>query len=541
MNRLKKYASLLLALVMALALAVPAMAYDITINNPNPGHTYEAYQIFTGDLKETTTGEGDDAVTTRVLSNIQWGANIPESVRAEILTQYEVSDVTTLAEKWGALTATEATALAEYLESKLSGNPVKAATVAAGAETASYVMTGLDAGYYLIKDKDGNLGTNEDTKTSFILQVVADRAVTPKNTDTPTPDKTVKDVNDTDGTNAWDHTADHDIGDVIDYQLKAILPETVSSYNTYKLQFNDTLSAGLDMVNQDGTDLTDDSVIKDQVVVKVGERVIKDGFTATYANRVLTVTFNDVKAAPVNADNKDTITVEYKAKLNENAVIGFGGNENTLTLDYSNNPNNSDGGDSESTTPPVIAVVFTFKTVVNKVDQDQKPLTGAAFKLEKLVGETWTPVKEFTVDEEKPADSFTFDGLDDGRYRLTETETPAGYNTIPVVYFKVEATHSGNGSDKGTLDTLVIYQTDEDGTSLYNEDGSVKDGKTITLEFTTDKGTGTATTVVVNRSGATLPETGGIGTTIFYALGGLLTVGAVVLLVTKKRMSADEK
>lgn len=538
MNRLKKYASLLLALVMALALAVPAMAYDITINNPNPGHTYEAYQIFTGDLKETT-GEGDDAVTTRVLSNIQWGANIPTDVQNEILTKYEAKDVTELAEKWGELSAENATALAEYLESVLSGSPVKTATVAADAQTASYKMTDLAAGYYLIKDANGDLDTNKDTKTSFILQVVADRDVTPKNTDTPVPDKTVKDVNDTDGTENWDHTADHDIGDVIDYQLKATLPETVSSYDTYKLQFNDTLSDGLDMVNLDGTDLSADSVIKDQIVVKVDGKVITDGFTATYVNRVLTVAFADVKAAPVNAGNKAVITVEYKAKLNDAAKIGIEGNENTLTLIYSNNPNHTGNGDDESETRPVIAVVFTFKTVVNKVDENKEPLAGAAFKLEKLVNGTWTLIKEFTLGDN--ATSFSFDGLDDGRYRLTETETPAGYNTIPVVYFKVEATHSGNGSEKGTLDSLTVYQTDEDGVSLRDEDGNVKDGKTITLEFTTNKDAGSATTDVVNRSGATLPETGGIGTTIFYALGGLLTVGAVVLLVTKKRMSADEK
>ena len=143
---------------------------------------------------------------------------------------------------------------------------------------------------------------------------------------------------------------------------------------------------------------------------------------------------------------------------------------------------------------------------------------------------------------------FTFKGLDDGYYRLEETKTPTGYNTIAPLYFEVEATHD---DATGTLTELNIYEM----TAILDKDGNVEElqrvadgtltgsviwGTPITTETDeTNKTEGGNAMDVVNQSGATLPETGGTGTTIFYVVGGLLTVGAVVLLVTKKRMSVD--
>ena len=516
MKHIKKLASLLLALVMVLSLAVTAFAdepttYSITINNSTAGHTYEAYQIFTGDLATNEAGN-------KVLSNIVWGSGVSEA------GQTALGDAAAKAETLK--TEADAKAFAKAVAPYLTTAAGSANTVTDG----KYVISGLAAGYYLVKDQDGSLTGDNDSYTEYIIQVVGNVTATPKS-DVPEVQKKVKDINDsTDTTKTdWQDSADYDIGDSIPFQLKATLADNVSSYTTYKVVFHDTLSKGLTYNNDakvyiDGTETNGFAVTA---------TVNADGTT-------LTVSCDDVKA--LNAVNSSAITVEYTAKLNENAVLGSAGNPNEVYLEYSNNPNKSENGNNETgETPKDVVIVFTYKTIINKVDSEKEPLTGAAFKLEKLIkgkdgaAGTWTTVKEFTVDE--TTTSFTFSGLDDGQYKLTETKTPAGYNTIDPIYFVIEATHDAT-ADTPALTVLKAYLTDENG----NKKTEVKDGETVNIDLgTVDLTAGSITTTVVNKSGSELPSTGGIGTTIFYVLGGVLVLAAVVLLVTKKRMSGAEK
>ncbi len=511
MKHAKKLASLLLALVMVFALATTAFAeettYSITINNSTAGHTYEAYQIFTGDLHEG------------VLSNIKWGSSVSNAA--------SLSDAAAVAEKLDTnYTGTDKMTVADLLEMITLGTPA-----ANSGETSNpYVISGLAAGYYLVKDKDGSLTGKGDAYTEYIVKVVGNVTADPKS-DVPEVEKKVKDTNDSTGvTSDWQDSADYDIGDSIPFQLKATLANNVSSYTTYKVVFHDTLSKGLTYNNDakvyiDGTETNGFTVTA---------TVNADGTTT------LTVSCDDVKA--LGAGNSSVITVEYTAKLNENAVLGSAGNPNEVYLEYSNNPNKSEEGNNETgETPKDVVIVFTYKTIINKVDSENKPLTGAAFKLEKLIkgkdgaADTWTTVKEFTVDE--TTTSFTFSGLDDGQYKLTETKTPAGYNTIDPIYFVIEATHDET-ADAPTLKTLNAYLTDANG----NKQTEMKDGESVNIDLgTVDLTAGSITTTVVNKSGSELPSTGGIGTTIFYVLGGVLVLAAVVLLVTKKRMSGAEK
>ena len=517
MKHSKKLASLLLALVMALSLAVTAFAdesttYSITINNSTAGHTYEAYQIFTGDLATNEAGN-------KVLSNIVWGSGVSEA------GQTALGDAAAKAETLK--TEADAKAFAKAVAPYLTTAAGSANTVTDG----KYVISGLAAGYYLVKDQDGSLTGDNDSYTEYIIQVVGNVTATPKS-DVPEVQKKVKDINDsTDTTKTdWQDSADYDIGDSIPFQLKATLADNVSSYTTYKVVFHDTLSKGLTYNNDakvyiDGTETNGFTVTA---------TVNADGTTT------LTVSCDDVKA--LGAGNSSVITVEYTAKLNENAVLGSAGNPNEVYLEYSNNPNKSEEGNNETgETPKDVVIVFTYKTIINKVDSENKPLTGAAFKLEKLIkgkdgaADTWTTVKEFTVDE--TTTSFTFSGLDDGQYKLTETKTPAGYNTIDPIYFVIEATHDET-ADAPTLKTLNAYLTDANG----NKQTEMKDGESVNIDLgTVDLTAGSITTTVVNKSGSELPSTGGIGTTIFYVLGGVLVLAAVVLLVTKKRMSGAEK
>lgn len=513
MKHIKKLASLLLALVMVLSLAVTAFAdepttYSITINNSTAGHTYEAYQIFTGDLATNEAGN-------KVLSNIVWGSGVSEA------GQTALGDAAAKAETLK--TEADAKAFAKAVAPYLTTAAGSANTVTDG----KYVISGLAAGYYLVKDQDGSLTGDNDSYTEYIIQVVGNVTATPKS-DVPKVQKKVKDINDsTDTTETdWQDSADYDIGDSIPFQLKATLANNVSSYTTYKVVFHDTLSKGLTYNNDAKVYIGDTETNGFTVTATVNA----DGGTTT-----LTVSCDDVKA--LGAGNSSVITVEYTVKLNENAVLGSAGNPNEVYLEYSNNPNKSENGNNETgETPKDVVIVFTYKTIINKVDSENAPLTGAAFKLEKLIkgkdgaAGTWTTVKEFTVDE--TTTSFTFSGLDDGQYKLTETKTPAGYNTIDPIYFVIEATHDVT-ADAPTLKTLNAYLTDANG----NKQTEMKDGESVNIDLgAVDLTAGSITTTVVNKSGSELPSTGGIGTTIFYVLGSVLVVAAGVLLVTKKRM-----
>ena len=492
----KKFASLLLALVMVLGLSITASAadtYSITINNNAEGHTYEAYQIFTGDLSGTT------------LSNIVWGSGVSEA------GQTALGDAAAKAESLK--TEADAKAFAKEVAPYLTTAAGSANTVTDG----KYVISGLAAGYYLVKDQDRSLTGDNDSYTEYIIKVVSNTTASPKS-GVPTVEKKVKDINDStdDAMTGWQDSADHDIGDSVSFQLKATLADNVSSYTTYKVVFHDTLSKGLNYNNNakvyiDGTET--------------------NGFTVTVTvnadgTTTLTVSCDDVKA--LGAGNSSVITVEYTATLNDNAVLGSAGNPNEVYLEYSNNPNKSEKGDNETgNTPKDKVIVFTYKVIINKItknpDYDPKvegskeyiPLKGAGFTLYKknAAGEYVAVGSELKGDD---MTTFTWNGLDDGDYKLVETTTPAGYNTIADIEFTITAEH-------------VVLSDNPTLTSLSGGD-----------KFTGEVSTGAVSADIENQSGSTLPETGGIGTTIFYVVGGILVVGAVVLLVTKKRMNSEK-
>lgn len=196
---------------------------------------------------------------------------------------------------------------------------------------------------------------------------------------------------------------------------------------------------------------------------------------------------------------------------------------------FSNNPNNDQIGKPETgETPWDNVIVFTYQVVVNKYANsvaDGNKLAGAEFKLEKVLKDgTKTEIAVVKLSDET---SFTFKGLDDGDYILTETQTPAQYNTIAPITFTVTAEHNIEWTTENRNDIL---------TSLT---GNAASGTITFSPKTDDNGVQTGLeTNVINKSGSTLPSTGGMGTTIFYVVGSILVLGAAILLITKKRMSA---
>lgn len=496
MKRLKLILATVVA-VFATFVGGKALAYDITVNNGGNG-TYESYQIFTGDLSEST------------LSNIKWGNGISTEGQTALQTKYEVTSASKLAEKLATFNTSEAEAFAKEAAKYLQ-NPG--------------TLTGLAAGYYLVQNK--TVGENE-AYTNYILEVVKDVTVTPK-TDIPTVEKKVKDTNDTTGdTSDWQDSADHDINDKVPFQLTATLPANYDTYNSYYLNFSDELSAGLTFNNDAKVYVVNGS---DRKEVTNYFYVAADG--SSFAIKDLKQISVD-GVATITKDSK--IVVEYTATLNnEKAVIGSAGNPNIVELIYSNNPNNSGNGNQTPGTPPTTpptpptpptetgktpkdtVIVFTYKTVVNKVDQDNQPLTGAEFTLSKKMKDG--SLKEVAVVKNDAGTQFSFKGLDDGEYVLKETKTPAGYNTIADVTFTVTAEH----------DIL------SDSPALTSLSGTASSGE---ITFTADKTAGSLTTNVENKKGSILPSTGSVGTTMLYIAGAILVLGAGILLITKKRMEA---
>lgn len=495
MKTIKRSIALVLAMILTLAMSVTVFAapnadqntFSLTLNKAVKGHTYEAYQILSGDLSA-------DKAT---LSNIKWG----EGINAEGQTALggdAAEYAKTLAEMGN--NSSELKEQAQIIGANLAS---ASGSVTVTDPDAKNVISNLKPGYYLIKDKDDSL-QGQESYTEFILHVTDDVDANVK-ADVPSVEKKVKDTNDTTGeTTGWQDSADYDIGDDVPFQLTATLANNIESYKTYSLKFNDTLSKGLDYNND--------------AVIKLGDKDVTDRFTPSYDATAKTLTFTCDDILAFGAKNSDKIVVEYTAKLNENAEIGAAGNPNTVYLDFSNNPNNGGEGD-RGKTPEDKVIVFTYKLTVNKVDKENKPLTGAEFSLFKKVNgkDELVEVKKI-LSTNAEGTVFGFTGLDDGTYVLRETKTPDGYNSIEDQTFTISAKHDENSDDP----------------KLTELTGDVASGSIIDLGVMLENGE--LSTDVVNNKGSVLPSTGGAGRVAIYVIGAILVLGGGIVLVTKKRV-----
>ena len=499
----KHFMAFFLSLLMAVSMGLTAFAedeasgpYKLTLNGTAAGHTYEAYQIFSGDLSTNAKGK-------KVLSNVAWGKSVTYTATAT-----EEKSAADVAKELGDGEMT----IADLADKLTLTTPAKTVESAEG----STVIDELAAGYYLVKDKDGTQNGKSDAYTEFIVQVVGDTVADVKS-DVPTVVKKVKDTNDSTGkTTNWQDSADYDIGDDVPYQITGTMPKNIADYTSYKYVFTDTMSKGLTY-----TPHTAKIMIGDKDVTSFFEETVTPN--TDDVPTTVTWTCNDLKGIKgVTLDEKTKVVVTYTAKLNEKAVIGSAGNPNTVNLTYSNNPNKG-GEEDTGKTPDDKNIVFTYKVVVNKKDEKNEDLPGAEFTLSKVnADKTSTIVKTFTLTGNKENDptTFTATGLDDGTYVLKETKTPEGYNTIADQYFTITATHDETADNPGL-------------TSLSGD--KLTSSAQTTITFTAAKDAGSLTTDVVNKKGSTLPSTGGIGTTIFYAAGGALVVLAGVMIAARKK------
>lgn len=572
MKQAKKLAAVLLSLVLVLALAVPASAqtgnYSITITNTNSNHTYTAYQIFKGDISGADTEQDP-----YVLSNIQWGTGVETA--GLITTLKEVEGFTTLADDATAADVAELLANAEALDTFLGvingtpgflGEPTGNG-VTPGPEQTTCTIRLTEAGYYLVKDAvaEGALG---QSVSDYIVQVLGNVQMEPKDSDVPTVEKKVFDQEyaqiDAEGVygTGYNDVADWKIGDSVPFKLIGSIPD-MSAYDTYEYIFTDTLSNGLTL--QEGTIDVYIAVDKNDEVGEYTPLTAGKDYTLNVQNvganggGSFSIAFDDLKTAPhMDQGNRQYVIVTYDATLNANAEIGLDGNLNRVNLQFSNDPN----GDGLGRTTEDTVIVFTYGLDGTKVDEEnpETRLQNAQFVLlnsgrnrvariqdgkfvewvelpagydntnyQQIPYETWETFNRTTPVIMTSAANGTFgvDGLDDNIYYLLEIKAPNGYNLLEdAVKLDITATtYNGQKWTGVAADALTVLQVAVD-------DGNAENG---------NLGTGAVNVTVWNNQGATLPETGGMGTTLFYIIGGLLVVGAGILLVVRIRMRSHNE
>ena len=515
---IQKLMAALLAVAMVCAMAIPAFADTESISEH---HSFKAFQIFKGNVNDASE-----------ISNVEWGSCIHDyhdflaKLKKDPTLSTPFQDADSL-QKVLAVISTwhesddNSIAFARFVCHYLYPT--------ADADPQPFIPTSGDvvqipndgAGYYLIVDTtDFSSGDDYHACNSFLLNVTQapwNLPITPK-VEKPSVKKEVYDNQDgTSNKAGFSSSADHAINEKFQFKLTATLPASNDNdhaydyYEKYTVTFHDTLSEGITFDNWD------------TVVINNGGADIPipaKNYHSDASNQDLTLSIENVKTCVANLDLNAgaTITVTYTAHLNEKAFVNTANdatdNKNSVYLTYSNNPKNNT---SLGKTPKSEVCVYTYQLNNTKRAESAEgaPLSDVGFclysdkdyKTEVALykeGDFYFPIKDATdknAVKEMYSDKdgkFNIKGLDAGTYYLKETTPPAGYSACDIPPVTIKATHT--------------------------EERVCLDGSTL------------STTIINNKSGITLPSTGGMGTTLFYVIGGGLMVAAIVLLVTKKRM-----
>ncbi len=523
MKGFKKFLTLIIAAMMCIMMAIPAMAAtqemaatsadadgaSITINNPAKGETYKVFKLFdatlgsNGEIAYQCEGDIPDAVADFFSKNEQ-NVVIPAE---SILVKDENGKVT-----GSKMTDELKAALEAWAESATS----VASAVSDGSEELKF--TGLPYGYYVVTttNKNGETGKSAITVTS----ADPNASVYDKNVNTPTAEKVVGaesyNIGDTITYTATFDTTNY-IGEganskqVIDYEIIDTLPEYLSDVNVTSITVDGTAIETIQFT---------DKKIKIDWADKVSEN--PDKYTSKYAQGakiVITYTAKLTSTVNVNIANKNTITI--KPYVDDNG----------------RKPWNDEWEDS--------AEIRTYAAAIHKVNENGEDLAGAQFTIKGLVVEevsagVYKVVSYNAADD--AAESAVMDTDDDGylyiiglasttSLKVTEYKAPDGYNKIDDIDEKL----------KPQLLTEELYEAS--GKRFYDEDGNlVKEEAQSSTTKTVEKNLNSLNAnalKIVNRTGVELPSTGGIGTTIFYIIGGLLIVAAVVFFVVRRKADAE--
>ena len=476
-----------------------ALAAQITIDNAVSGETYDVYKMLDFTPVEGSTDKG---YYTLIDAWEGFFTATPASDYFEIETNADGDKIVTMETEPGDDAKAE---IAKEAVAYAIANSI--AATSKDAESAEVVFDGLTPGYYAI---DTSLGT-----VCALVNADSTFKTVEKNAK---PDIT-KEVQE-DRNNLWGKVNDADIDQVVSYRSEITVGAGVTKY-----VMHDTMDAGL-------------TFNADSIVVEGATEGVDYTVTTGCADGcTFEIAFTDEFIATVGKGN--TFEVTYSATLNENAQVeyedgrGYEGNKNTVYLEYFNETKVE--SDKHET------VTYTWKLDVFKYTMDganKTPLAGATFQL--LKGGKAISFKDVTVTDGIPTyvvvaegtegaitdivttdkGDFVIIGLDEGAYTLTETNAPDGYNRAKDMEVVI-----GSNLDHENLKAEFGYvQYDEDGEAIVDADGNLDLEDPAKIE-------------VLNKTGGLFPETGGIGTTIFYVVGALLMLAAVVILVSKKRMA----
>ena len=503
MKHARKLASLLLALVMVFALATTAFAQDvtvtggtgsITISNAAKGETYAIYKLF-------------DATVSADNNSIAYTGTIPESLKP----YFE-------ADKNGYISATPAAKdgenMSEGLKTALKTWTTTArATSAAESDGSALNFNELAYGYYVVTTSQGEQAISVDS-------TMPNATIVDKNSSTPKDLHKNADVNDVSIGDTVTYTvsfktsnyygAGADAKEIVSYTIEDTLPKFLSNVTVTSI-----------IVDNDGKSETTDD-----------QKNVTGQFDN---NKKIVIDWYDEDNNKFLYNNGATVTITYTAKVTDKAAIDGAGNTNKVTVTWTTKDGNQpDPGKLENE-----ETIFTYAIALKKVNNKGNALPGAVFQFPFYVKSTadtdgayiyaGTIAGEGLTNQITTPDSgvIIVKGVKTGSYEITEVTAPAGYNklTAPVT---VEAVKTGS-----TTTHKTVY---------LDENGNVVDEAAKVTEVKVDIATVAATAVVVvNKAGTELPSTGGMGTTVFYVLGFALVMGAVVLLVTKKRMSDADR
>lgn len=526
----KRIPSFLLAGLMALSLTVPALAADITIEGQ--GNQYQAYRLMnlTTSLKTDVDHSAGDHVHTSACYNYAYTVNgtYRSALQAALPTADDDGDgfKNWDADKDGVASDDEILAYLGGLaddgdDIRVFADAVYAQvkSMAADATASDKTFAGVPQGYYLIVET--TTAAAPDSRSLVMLDTAGQNNITVQSKEgVPVLTKQVQEVNDS-GAGVWQDAADADINDDVKFKLTGNFPDKISSYTSYKYIIHDSLDTCLTLdessikVSMGGKELTKDT---DYTVVTSG---LHSG--CTFEIRIADAV-TVARAHTITLTKSTAVNVEYAAKLTDSADLGNPGNSNVAHLEFSNDP--YDTSSTSNTTPDKVKV-FTYQLTVNKVDASKTPLVGAGFKLQKFNG---TDYEDYLSDAKADGKStFTFTGLDSGKYKLVETDVPAGYRKADDVEFEVVATYPAE-SDNAALTVLVIK----------DKNGNTISGDGEGFSFSTVVGDGKISTTIVNSTGIKLPSTGGAGTYFIYAAGILAVVVGVVVFMPKKKHDGDE-
>ncbi|MCC8127198.1 MAG: SpaH/EbpB family LPXTG-anchored major pilin [Clostridiales bacterium] len=474
---LRKLVSMILAVVIVFAMSSTAFAATITIENTTTDKTYTAYKIF------DATVDSDDStnVSYTIDSGSVWYSTI--SAATDVFTLVQAGENSTTYYVIKKDNVTDAQVLAVF--ASVPDGATEAATNTGNGRQLTLNVE--DAGYYYITTNSG-AGVTITTTTGTIT--VYDKTQTPGS-------ELEKTANDTKA----------QIGDTVTYTITSNVPTYEGETPIEKYTFTDTLSEGLDAPDES----------KVTVKIKNGDGNEIDTGNAieiSVSGQTITITYElaDITNYPADA----TIEISYTATVN--AKAGYAnGNEVSHTW----NENSTGETDTET--------VYTYGFNLQKVDGSNSTiqLSGAKFKLyTNATGGTAISFTKtvngddviYTVDPEGTETEIevgyaTIKGLDaDVTYYLEETQAPDGYNMV------------------GGRTAVTVGQSETTGEG---------DEAVTTYSYNTETGINTSKTTIENNAGSSLPSTGGIGTTIFYIVGGVLVLGAAVLFVTKRRLSNE--